>query len=190
MQSGPFEWKEAALGERVRVEFRDTPVTVSRRDETRIVKFSEIDEVYYYRMYLAPFLHSLHVETILKNHERIKFGASGYGAPSDFNAEECRKAVIVFLKELELDSPGVTIFDGVRSSTYSNILFIGIIVFAFLFTAYQGWREGIFENLLYGVGVYGIVAVIMSVVAFFQLRKLRKPEKISAKEAYDSLEMF
>lgn len=188
MQTGPFEWKEAALGDKVLVEIREESFSVRRKGKTQSACYSEIETVYFHCMNLSPLMHSLHVEAVLKGGKSIKFGASGYGKANGFSAEECRKAVIAFMNRSELASPAGAVFNGVRPSKISNTLFVGIIISAYLFTAYQGWREGAFEDLIAGIGAFGIVAVIMGVLGYFHLRKLRKPDRISAKEVREGLE--
>lgn len=190
MAAGPFEWKQALLGSKVRVELSDTEISVGAGMSVQAIEFKNIDRVYYYRMYATPYIHLLSVAIESNNGERARFGASGYGAPNGFNAQECRKATIAFLSHFEHLNPEAQVYEGAKPSPWNKWLFMGIIIAVLTFTSFQTLRDSPFQRLMTTLVMLGGVAIIVVFFGWRELRKLNNPKLVSARSMREALELF
>lgn len=188
MSAGPFEWKQGPFSPKIRIEIDQASFSVNVNGETKITGFDEIEAVYISKIWVKPIIHSLSLEVVTKRSDSIHFWVSGYGAPNGFDAEECRKAVIAFLDQIENVRPGFKIYEGARPSRKSNLIFVGIFIMAFFYTSIQSLRETLDEQLLMTVGSLFLIMLIMAFLGWRGLRDINRPNLVSAQTAREALE--
>ncbi len=190
MGAGPFIWKQAPLASQAKVELTDTAITVSTKNVSQTIQLKDITNVYYYRVYLKPYRHRLHVQIETSPGDSIRFGAAGFGPPNSVHAQECRKAAIAFFSHLERTIPDAQIYEGVKPTRLMKWMFVAIFGFLLAFGTIQVLRESSTHDLTTTLIGVGIAATLISFSIWRTLRKLSRPKSIPAKSAREALELF
>ncbi|MCA8896678.1 MAG: hypothetical protein R3C54_09140 [Parvularculaceae bacterium] len=175
LHSGPYIWKAGVLGAPTRVEFAEDAISVTEKGKTTFIPLADVKSVYFFQSF-SHFFHSTIIEFDATDGKNAKFFVSGYGYPTGFNADECRKAAAAFLQRMEKINPTVRIYAGAKPTLMTISLIIGTMIAIMAFVLLRDLLRTPPEKLESMLFSSGMVLLMVALILWWQVRKMMNPK--------------